>query len=136
MGSGATKQTAAGNSEEQVNIGLVNVANQGLNTDNLETILEINSFIILTFLVIRWARKCIINRKRQQDMRLAKIVSAETKAHALNRASIVEIPTAPKFEYRAIQGPQPTNPTPQSPPEQPETTHTQFERTLGLDQYR
>ena len=136
MGSRGSKQASAENSEEQVNIGLVNVANQGFNTDNLETILEVISFVILAFLVIRWAKKCILKRKREQDMRLANIVSAERKAHSMTTASIVEIPTAPKYDFRAIQGPRPTPSTPQSQSQQADTLYLQPVGPLGLDQYR
>ena len=65
MGSRHTKQDNAENSEEQVNIGLVNVAKQGINTDNLETVLEIISFIILAFLVFRWAKTYTASKERK-----------------------------------------------------------------------
>ena len=60
MGSKGSRQATAENNEEQVNIGFVNVANQGIDTDDMETVLEIISFIILAFLVIRWTKKCLI----------------------------------------------------------------------------
>ena len=100
MGSGGSRQDKAENSEEQVNIGFVNVANQGIDTDDMETFLEVISFIILAFLVIRWTKKCLIKRKKAQEMRLASIVSAGSEARPPTQSSIVELPTAPpKYEF-------------------------------------
>ena len=135
MGSRHTKQDNAENSEEQVNIGIVNVANQAINTDDLETVLEIISFIILAFLVFRWAKKYCIKRKKAQDLRLASIVS--TGSRPAPSASIIELPTAPpKYDFRALQAPRiPTTPA-QSSTVPAENLYPQNMATLGLDQYR
>ena len=77
MGGQATKKATTGttgNTEENVNVGLLNISSNSQSILSMETILEVLSFIILTLLVIRWMRKCLLARKLKQEQRMITVL--------------------------------------------------------------
>ena len=99
MGGKATKKASAGNTEENVNVGLLNISSNSQSILSVETILEVLSFIILALLVIRWIRKCLLARKIEQEQRMINVLQPNNNTRQ-QTSFIQEIPTAP----RAIMG--------------------------------
>ena len=79
-----------GNSEENVNLGILNISSNSQSVVSVETILEILSFCILSLLLLRWLKKCLKKRKQESEQRLASIIRPE------GRSSHMEIPSAPR----------------------------------------
>ena len=100
----------------------------------METILEVLSFIILAFLVIRWLRKCMMKRKLEQEQRLANIIQPNHNQRQ-STSFIQEIPSAPG---RAIMGPMGTMGTMGQPPmtPQPQSCQEVYSPPIGIDKYR
>ena len=121
----ARSTRTAGNLEENTNVGLLNISSNSQAMLSLETILEVLSFVILTFLVIRWLRKCLMKRKMEQEQRLASIIQP---SHNPRQSYIQEIPSAPG---RSIMGP---TQVPMGPPmaQQPQEM---FSPPIGINKY-
>ena len=100
----------------------------------METILEVLSFIILAFLVIRWLRKCMMKRKLEQEQRLANIIQPNHNQRQ-STSFIQEIPSAPG---RAIMGPMTQVGPMGQPPMTPQTQSCQeiYSPPIGIDKYR
>ena len=121
----------AGNNEENVNVGLLNISSNSQSILSMETILEVLSFIILALLVIRWIRKCMMKRKLEQEQRLANIIQP-TLNQRQPTSFIQEIPSAPG---RAIMGPMgPMGQPPMTP--QPQSCQEVYSPPIGIDKYR
>ena len=123
----ARETRTAGNQEENMNVGLLNISSNSQAMLSMETILEVLSFVILTFLVIRWLRKCLMKRKMEQERRLASII--QPNINQRQSSFIQEIPSAPG---RSIMGPMTQLPMGQ-PPQQ---TQEMFSPPIGIDKYR
>ena len=137
MGGKATKKASAGtagNTEENVNVGLLNISSNSQSILSIETILEVLSFIILALLVIRWIRKCMMKRKLEQEQRLANIIQPNLNQRQPT-SFIQEIPSAPG---RAIMGPMgPMGPMGQPPmTPQPQSCQEVYSPPIGIDKYR
>ena len=87
----ASPKANNGNSEENVNLGILNISSNSQSFVSVETILEILSFCILALLLMRWIKKCMIKRKLESEQRLASIIKPETRT-----SSFMEVPTAPR----------------------------------------
>ena len=61
-------------SEETVNVGLVNVSSNSISSVPIWEIIEIVSLVILLLLVIRWIRKWLQKRKHQRQSEQNKIL--------------------------------------------------------------
>ena len=83
-------KTNNGNTEENLNLGLLNFSSNSQSVMSTETILEILSFCILSLLLLRWLKKCLNKRKQESEERLASIIRPE------GRPSHMEVPTAPR----------------------------------------
>ena len=110
-----------------MNVGLLNISSNSQAMLSMETILEVLSFVILTFLVIRWLRKCLMKRKMEQERRLANIIQP---SHNQRQSYIQEIPSAPG---RSIMGPM--TQLPMGPPMAQQTQEI-FSPPIGIDKYR
>ena len=133
MGGEATKKASAGtagNTEENVNVGLLNISSNSQSILSVETILEVLSFIILALLVIRWIRKCLMARKIEQEQRMINVLQPNINSRQPT-SFIQEIPSAP----RAIMGQMgPMGQNCQEVYSQPPMT--QQTPPIGLDKYR
>ena len=120
---------AAGNSEENINMGLLNISSNSQSIISVETVLEILSFVILALLLCRWIKKCMIRRKLESERRLASIIKPDRP----QTTSFMEMPSAPSAIMAPVgsmeqMGVQPMQPR-QSCPEV-------FTGPIGLDKYR
>ena len=123
----ATPVGGNGNSEENINMGLLNISSNSQSFVSVETVLEILSFVILALLLCRWIKKCMMKRKLESERRLASIIKPETT----RTSSFMEMPSAP----RAIMAPvgsmeQMQMGVQQMQPMQP------MQGPIGLDKYR
>ena len=118
----ATPVSGNGNSEENINMGLLNISSNSQSFVSMETILEILSFVILAMLLLRWIKKCMMKRKLESERRLASIIKPEPT----RTTSFMEMPTAP----RAIMAPMEQMGGVQMQPMQP------MQGPIGLDKYR
>ena len=119
----------AGNSEENINMGLLNISSNSQSIISVETVLEILSFVILALLLCRWIKKCMIRRKLESERRLASIIKPDRP----QTTSFMEMPSAPRAIMAPVgsmeqMGVQPMQPR-QSCPEV-------FTGPIGLDKYR
>ena len=80
--------------QAQTNVGLVNIASENLGGLNALEVLEIISFIILTFLVVRWLRKWCKGRKAQK-MEGLKCMMKDASAMEMGRLTSKSAPSAP-----------------------------------------
>ena len=87
----ASPKATNGNSEENINMGILNISSNSQSFVSVETILEILSFCILALLLLRWIKKCMIKRKLESEQRLASIIKPETRT-----TSFMEVPSAPR----------------------------------------
>ena len=124
----------AGHNEENMNVGLLNISSNSHAMLSMDSILEVLSFVILTFLVIRWLRKCLMKRKLEQEQRLANIIQPNHNQRQ-STSFIQEIPSAPG---RAIMGPMGTMGPMGQPPMTPQTQSCQeiYSPPIGIDKYR
>ena len=121
----------AGNNEENMNVGLLNISSNSQAMLSMESILEVLSFVILAFLVIRWLRKCLMKRKLEQEQRLANIIQPNHNQRQ-STSFIQEIPSAPG---RAIMGPMgPMGQPPMTP--HPQSCQEVYSPPIGIDKYR
>ena len=131
MGGKATKKASAGNTEENVNVGLLNISSNSQSILSVETILEVLSFIILALLVIRWIRKCLLARNMAQEQRMIDVLQPNNNNTRQQTSFIQEIPSAP----RAIMNSQ--EPMGQNCQEvYPQLPMTQKPQLIGLEKYR
>ena len=115
----------AGNSEENINMGLLNISSNSQSIISVETVLEILSFMILALLLCRWIKKCMIRRKLESERRLASIIKPDRP----QTTSFMEMPSAPRaimapvnsMEQMGVQQMQPMQP---------------MQGPIGLDKYR
>ena len=130
MGGKATKKASAGNTEENVNVGLLNISSNSQSILSVETILEVLSFIILTLLVIRWIRKCLLARKIEQEQRMIDVLQPNNNTRQ-QTSFIQEIPSAPRAIMNT-QGPMGQN----CQEVYPQLPMTQKPQLIGLEKYR
>ena len=108
------------NTEENLNIGLLNVSSNSMSMISLETIMEIVSLVISPILVIRWINKWIQKRKAKKMQRLQSLIKPSRQTSSFIQ-ELPTVPTAPtQYETRAIMQPQPN--------------HQEY--PIGLDKYR
>ena len=118
-----------GNTEENINMGLINVSSNSQSIISVETILEILSFAILALLLCRWIKKCMVRRKMESERRLASII----KLDRAQTTSFMEVPSAP----RAIMGPMPNvDQMGVQPMQQRQSCPEVYTGPIGLDKYR
>ena len=117
---GKTSANQPTNSEENLNVGLLNISSNSMSVLSLETIMEIVSLLILSILVIRWVNKWLQKRKALKMQRLQSLMKPTRQSTSF----IQELPTAPtQYEPRALMQPQPKH-------------QEQEIYTIGLDKYR
>ena len=69
-------KTIDGASQSQTNVGLVNLASETFGDGlDVETVLEIASFVILVLLIFRWAKKWCVKRSVKKRTQLREILS-------------------------------------------------------------
>ena len=125
----ATPVGGNGNSEENINMGILNISSNSQSFVSVETVLEILSFVILALLLCHWIKECVMKRKLESERRLASIIKPETT----RTSSFMEMPSAPRAIMAPVgsmeqMGVQPMQPR-QSCPEV-------FTGPIGLDKYR
>ena len=99
----ATKPKTNGNSEENVNFGLLNVLSNSLSWLSIETVMEIASLIILSILVIRWINKCRNKRKAEKMRRISEL--KKSVASRQTSSFISELPNSFIQEFPSVSGP-------------------------------
>ena len=121
----ASPKAANGNSEENINMGILNISSNSQSFVSVETILEILSFCILALLLLRWIKKCMIKRKLESEQRLASIIKPETRT-----TSFMEVPSAPRALMAPVGSMEQMQMGVQMQPVQP------MQGPIGLDKYR
>ena len=114
-----------GNSEENINMGILNISSNSQSFVSIETILEILSFVILAMLLLRWIKKCMLKRKLESERRLANIIKPEPT----RTTSFMEMPTAPRAIMAPVNSMEQMGGV-QMQPMQP------MQGPIGLDKYR
>jgi uncharacterized membrane protein len=116
-------------SEETVNVGLVNVSSNSISSVPIWEIIEIVSLVILLLLVIRWIRKWLQKRKHQRQSEQNKILR-----------NLIASPTTVQANQPIIRAIEMTNMT--STSARPEINPTIMEiptittTSSGFDRYR
>ena len=72
----ASKQAkTGGNSEEMVNVGLLNVSSNSMSWLSVETVMEVASLIILFVLVLRWLNKFRQKKMAEKMRRISELIT-------------------------------------------------------------
>ena len=95
-------------SEETVNVGLVNVSSNSISSVPIWEIIEIVSLVILLLLVIRWIRKWLQKRKHQRQSEQNKILRnliASPTTRAIEMANMTSTSARPEINPNIMEIP-------------------------------